>query len=333
MKENQIPIVEIPLDFLQQFQNATDDACRDIGGWPSVSVTHLFSDRQKVIDCIDKSYINPLDERSLTLADWFKPEPINYYMHLDGSQGGDGFGLALSHLLKMEDLPFVKVDLLGSPNKKTYGKDFKPEIVQDLISILLDRGFNIRICTYDRATDISAIKQLMEPYGSIVEPMSIDRCTSYPIYDIDKPEPPFFKRKNTQGYYDKPMTELRDLINSGRLSVPYHPKWFDLPFTFEHDLAKRQIKKIANKLDDLGQSVAGSVFHVLNNEKQEIKTDNSWQIKEKPDTFLLELKQLQDQSDRRAEQLNSKNFDKVPDEYEVEDSYEYGNSYGNRYYL
>lgn len=331
----EIQIIKIPEDFRTSFTEHPDDSLRDVAGISTISIRPLFEFPDKVNSCVTRLYENALDEENMRLAEWFMPEPFDYFMMLDGSQGGDGFGICLAHLHAQdkEEKPVVKVDLLGAPGRITYGNDFKPQLVEDIIRDLLDRGFNIKILGYDRATDISSILRLLEPKGGYVEAMSIDRCTSYPTLDYEKTEPPFISRVSTKSYYDKPMTELRDIINAERLIVPYHRLWSKLPYTFEHDNAKRVVKKNPGTRDDLGQAVGGAVFLCLMNTKYtaEIK---EWKEEVKPDRFEQDLDKIKTSADIRAAQLRNpqgKNFDRVPEEEEIDDDFIGPDDF--RYYL
>lgn len=311
MARPDIEIVEVPQDFYHAFKSNFDDAARDIGGWPTASIKPLFQDVTGIFGCMDYTISNPLDESTMTLAEWFKPE-LNaiYYGHLDGSQGGDGYGLCFSHLVSFTtdtpSLPIIKLDLLGAPNRKTYGADFKPELVEELVREMCHRGFQIKWITYDRATNIRMIKDIVEPYDIEVIPMSIDKCTSYPVVDYDR-EPPYYRIESTKGYYDLPMVDFRNIANRKGLIVPYHPLWNDIPYAFEHNEAKKVVTKISGKQDNLGQAVAGSVFHILNNEKEptvlSITDMKEWNNTIRPDSFEKFINTIKQEDNKIMERI------------------------------
>ena len=200
-------------------------------------------------------------------------------------------------------------------------------LFRSLFQDLVERGFNIKILTFDRATIITNIRRIVEPYGTIVAPMSIDQCANYPILDYSKEEPPYFKSVSSKGQYDKPMVEFSNLVREVRLTVPYHERWLDIPYSFEHQPNKRRVIKVSGKQDDLGQAVGGSVFHVLNNEKYKgQETIKEWNIKQEPDKFEKQLEQFRIEANSETEELkkpNDKNFDRVPDEIGLdEDTFE-----------
>lgn len=321
-----IKFTKVPVDFITQARTDADNFSRDLLGVPTLSLKPLFDDISKVYSCVDKSLVNPFSENTLTLLDSFRPD-INkrYYIHLDGSEGGDGYGICMASLsgwTKDEpSKPVVKIDLLGSPSRRTYGKEFKPKFVEDIVKELVDRGFYIDILTFDRATIIRDLRPVIENQGGIVEPMSLDRCANYPLRDYDKAEAPYLKTESTQGSYFMPMTNFRDIINRGGLIVPYHESWFKIPYAFEINMNKKIVSKIAGKLDDLGQACAGAVFHVLNNEKDESVGVTGLDIKDKPDSFMSLINELEDQLNKPLKKVDTFDYEpeEIPDELSVDD--------------
>lgn len=331
-----LKFTNVPIDFITQARTDADNFSRDLLGVPTLSLKPLFDDISKVYSCVDKSLVNPFSENTLTLLDSFRPE-INkkYYIHLDGSEGGDGYGICMASLSGWTtDQPskqVVKIDLLGSPSRRTYGREFKPEFVEDIVKELVDRGFFIQILTYDRATIIRDLRPVIENQGGIVEPMSLDRCANYPLVDYDKPEPPYLKTESTQGSYFMPMTNFRDIINRGGLIVPYHESWFKIPYAFEINMNKKIVSKIQGKLDDLGQACAGAVFHVLNNEKDQTQGIKGLVIEDKPDSFMSLINELEDQLNKPSKKIDTFDYEpeEIPDEISVDD---FNERINNKYY-
>ena len=309
--------IKAPMDFYQRAKNDPDTFSRDDAGYPILSLRPLFEDISKIYNVVDKSLINPFSENTLTLLDSFQPTiGKRYYIHLDGSEGGDGYGICMASLhgwtSDEPSKPIVKIELLGAPSRRTYGKDFKPEYVEDIVKELVYRGFFIQILTFDRATIIRDLRPVIEDQGGIVEPMSLDRCANYPLVDYEKSEAPYLRTESTQGSYFMPMTNFRDIVNRGGLIVPYHESWFKIPYAFEINMNKKIVSKIQGKLDDLGQACAGAVFHVLNNEKDHSQGFTGLKMEDKPDTFMSMIDQLEDQLNRPAKKQD--NFDREPEE-------------------
>jgi hypothetical protein len=322
-----------PVDFYSRAKSDFDTFLRDLAGEPCLSIKPLFDDPAKINSCIDKTIINPLDDTTLQLIDSFSPDPAkSYYMHLDGSEGGDGYGIALASSDGYKDGKLqIKVDMLGCPSRRSYGINFKPELLEDIVFELIDRGFNIKICTYDRATVIRMIKERLESIGCIVAPMSIDRCTTYPIIDYDQKEAPYFRQETTKGQYYLPMVDFRNSINNGFLTVPYHEQWEKIPYAFEMNENKKIVTKIAGKLDDLGQACAGAVFHVINNESIGQDTDYSGlDIKEQPDTFIQDIEKLQSIVNTSPKK-DSFTTPEIPDDLYLDDDFD--NRIQDRFYL
>ncbi len=337
-----VDIIDPPVDFYNDFKNFPDDSMRDIEGIPTASIKPLFEETNNFFSCMKPEIINPFDERYVSLIENFEPKyNVTYYMHLDGAEGGDGYGICMCHLHgwtnELIPLPIIEIDFLGQPNRATYGSDFNVDLIDNLIRILVDRKFNIVLCTYDRATDIRQIKNVLEPEGTTVAPMSIDQCANYPIIDYSKPEPPFVSFINTKGEYDKPMLDFKNITKRAGLIVPYIKEWYDIPFVFEHNGAKKKVVKIPGSQDNLGQAVAGAVFNCLNNEKDqsvgrtiEKKTEGKWYIKHQLDTFEKFLDQSQINIEPVAKD-NNKNFDREPLDWEVEDGDTYYDDLNNKF--
>jgi len=332
-----IKFISVPLDFYDRAKGDVDTFLRDDAGEPTISIHPLFRDVSKLFESIDKTISNPLDDRTLTLMDTFQPSPEkNYYMHLDGSAGGDGYGLALASLEGWsKDSPtkaIVRIEMLGCPSKRSYGKDFKAELVEEIVKELVYRGFLIKILTYDRATIIRDLKPVIESIGGVVEPMSIDRTSNYPVLDYDLKEPPYFRTESTQGSYYQPMVDFRDVVERKGLITPYHPSWVDIAYAFEINMSKKIVTKFAGKLDDLGQACAGAVFHVLNNEKDTSKgiEIKEWNAKDQPDAFEKQIAAIQQDMERKEVKKSSFDYEPLPDEMGVDD---FDSKISNRYYF
>jgi len=318
-------IVEVPMDFYARAKSDPFSFITDVLGRPTVSIKKLFDNLELFNGCLINEP-NPFDEKTITLSDWFKPSSskVEYFIHLDGAEGGDGYGICMCHIHSWKKdkppRPIVKLDFLGSPNKKTYGNDFDPKLVETLIEDVVFRGFKIKLLTFDRATNVRVIEEFLNSYGVITAPLSIDRTHNFPLIDYTKKDPPFFKKVSTNGYYDKPMTEFRDLVNDGRLLVPFYPPFFDIPYALEHNAAKKIVTKLASKEDDIAQAVAGALFNALNNAtnydqlSEEVKNSYEEFERYKPDGFETALAAI-----KRANNISKKKTDRKFDIADIED--------------
>ena len=336
-------IVAVPMDFYSNAKNKTDEFMLFSGGWPTTSITPVFSDLTKFANCLDFSLDNPFNEQYITLSDSFKPEhETNYYFHLDGSEGGDSYGICMCHAIgKNERGIIIKIDLLGAPSKQLCGTDFNLDRIDDLFQIIINRGFKIKVLTYDRATDIRPIKNMLEPSGSIVEHMSIDRTANFPLVDYSKLEPPFMRKETTNGEYWQPFLDFNSLIEHENLIVPNYDMWMEIPYCIEKNATKKIVTKLPGRQDNLAQAVAGALFNCINNEKEQdhdevVKKGNQnlkLEIKEKPDSFEAMLDSLQVSSYERNK-VDDKEFDKsdIPDELGVEDDL-FNDNIHSKYYL
>ena len=325
--KKKLNIAAIPYDFYNDFKNDTDNAMRNIGGWATTSIKPLFEDLNKFNNCLEHTLTNPFNERFITFTDNFKPEgDVYYYLHLDGSEGRDGYGICMCHLEGWTDekpqQPVVKIDFLGAPNRNSYGDDFNLDLIDTLFHILVNRGFNIRMVTYDKATDIRTIQAILN--DTIVGKMSLDRTANFYKINYDKAEPPYMDKVSTNGQYDMPFLDFLSVVTRENLIVPYHEGWYDIPYSLEHNMDKHLVLKISRKSDDLSQAVAGAIFNCLNNEKDssadktiEKQTDGQWEIRETPDTFNQMIEASKIRTDKPSFANNDKNFDKEPDIDEI----------------
>ena len=332
-----ITIKEIPFDFYNQFKTDTDNAMRDIGGWCTTSITPLFDDLQKFNQCINYSVENPFNEQYITFSDKFQSQyQMNYYGHLDGSEGNDSYGICVCHAVgKNERGIIIQIDFLGAPSKRLYGENFNLSLIDDLFTILVQRRFKFKIVTYDRATDIRPIKNILEPEGTIVTHMSIDRTANYPIIDYNKSEPPFMTKKSTDGQYDQPFLDFQKLVNNENLIVPFYNGWVELPYTVEHNREKKLVTKLPGQQDNLIQAVAGALFNCINNEfllAEMVNKPKAQEIdyRDKPDNF----EQFIDTLKIGIYEKNpgqSDNFD-MPDEIGIDED-DFNKKLNSRYFL
>jgi hypothetical protein len=116
------------------------------------------------------------------LEEWFKPEDDKeYFIHVDLAQKHDHCAVALAHVDRWVNVkvtsdysqpaPIVKVDAVRywtpTPDKSV---DFTE--VKDYILSLKTRGFNIRVCTFDRWNSHDMMQQL-KTYGINTELLSV----------------------------------------------------------------------------------------------------------------------------------------------------------------
>lgn len=167
--------VEDPGDFLGRF------ACM-----PSHLTDGFFKNRE----AIDAAFVtqNGVDENG-TFLDKFQPKPDKkYFVHVDLAQKHDYCAVAMAHVDSWVNIkvgnnyseihPVVQVDVIRywTPTK-TKSVDFAD--VRDFIVSLRRRGFDIRLCTFDRWNSYDTMNILTNDYGIETDNLSVDK----PHYD------------------------------------------------------------------------------------------------------------------------------------------------------
>lgn len=162
---------EDPGDFLGRF------ACM-----PSHLTDGFFKNR----DAIDATFVttNGVDEHG-TFLDKFQPKAnTKYYVHVDLAQKHDHCAVAMAHVDSWVNIkvgnnyheihPVVQVDVIRywTPTK-TKSVDFAD--VRDFIVSLRRRGFDIRLCTFDRWNSYDTMNILTNDYGIETDNLSVDK--------------------------------------------------------------------------------------------------------------------------------------------------------------
>jgi hypothetical protein len=79
-------IVEVPIDFRNDFENSLEDAIRDVAGIETTSVSPFIQQRDRIVPCIDVNRKHPF-----TVGEWVQTEP------------GKMSWTSLSHQVEMRD--------------------------------------------------------------------------------------------------------------------------------------------------------------------------------------------------------------------------------------
>ena len=149
-------LVHYTRDFFENYV----DALSRFACMPPETIDALFKDKQKVEAAFNST--NGVDNDTGEFKDWFKPDPDKrYYVHVDLAKKHDHCAVTLAHvdhwqqkqiggLAKMtEPAPVIKVDAVRwwTP---TSDKTVDFVAVRDYIVSLRQRGFNVRLVTFDR---------------------------------------------------------------------------------------------------------------------------------------------------------------------------------------
>ena len=167
-------------DFKVDFYRNSLDALGRFACMPPEAVDAFFKSREKIEKAFYKMNI-AVDEFG-RLEEWFQPEKDKeYFIHVDLAQKHDHCAVALAHVnhwvnVKVtsdysQPAPIVEVDAVRFWTP-TADKSVDFTEVKDYILSLKTRGFNIKVCTFDRWNSHDMMQQLKQ-YGINTELLSV----------------------------------------------------------------------------------------------------------------------------------------------------------------
>jgi hypothetical protein len=175
--------------------------------------------------------------------EWFQPEEDKeYFIHVDLAQKHDHCAVSMAHIEKFvsvkvtdtysQPAPIVKVDavMYWTP---TSDKSVDFTEVRDYILSLRSRGFNIRICTFDRWNSHDMMQQLKQ-YGINTETLSVSK----------------------KHYDDMAMVVLEE-----RLNGPHIPLLVDE--LLELRIMRDKVDHPRKGSKDLADAVCGSIYNAI----------------------------------------------------------------------
>jgi hypothetical protein len=147
---------------------------------PPEAVDAFFKSREKIEKAFYK--MNIAVDQFGRLEEWFQPEKDKeYFIHVDLAQKHDHCAVALAHVnhwvnVKVtsdysQPAPIVEVDAVRFWTP-TADKSVDFTEVKDYILSLKTRGFNIKVCTFDRWNSHDMMQQLKQ-YGINTELLSV----------------------------------------------------------------------------------------------------------------------------------------------------------------
>jgi hypothetical protein len=228
-------------DFTVAFHKNAPDALGRFACMPSDAVDAFFKSREKIEKAFNQASLAV--DKFGRLEDWFKPDlEKDYFIHVDLAQKHDHCAVAMGHVNKWVEVkvtdtysqpaPIVEIDAVRfwtpTPDKSV---DFSE--VKDYILALRTRGFNIKMCTFDRWNSHDMMQQLKQ-YGINTEILSVSK----------------------KHYDDMAMVVLEE-----RLSGPHIPLLID---------ELLQLRIMRDKVDhprkgskDLADAVCGAVYNSI----------------------------------------------------------------------
>lgn len=256
----------IPIELKEIFETDPMGALRDLACF-KVGTYYPFLIESKALDSVT-SQKNPFDDKTLRFDEDFGCKDKKFrYMHIDLGLGKPcACGISMAHVKdwvikppRVDPGPIIEVDFLG----RLFGQDEEEFFIPNVRSIIYElnrRGFDFGLITYD-GFQSNESRQILKREGYRVARLSIDRTAT--AYYIDKNT---VRAESTNGQFLSAYITLRSAINEERLEIPFHPYWMIECRAAEEDNQKGEVR--TNSTIDLLQSVAGSVFNLVNNEVQ-----------------------------------------------------------------
>lgn len=243
-------VVEVPMDYLSDFERDMVSSLRDIAGVATLTKHPFILEREMIDSSFRTDHIIFSKETvdfvetllSIDKRNFFKPD-IPRFAHCDLAISGDSAGFAVGTVTGftnttniggvLELLPSIWIDaaLEIKPPKNKEIQLFK---VREVIHALRKLGMNIRWVTFDQFQSKDSM-QLLKQTGYIVGHQSVD-TTTHP-YDFLK-----------NALYDK------------RMSLPKHRKLaFELA-SLEKDVQKNKIDHPPRGSKDISDAVAAVTY-------------------------------------------------------------------------
>lgn len=206
--------LQIPIEYLEDFQRDTAMAMRDVIGISSLGLHPFITSHEKLYACIDTAQESILMKDNVILADdgflqvkyktYCRDPTKPRYLHVDLSISGDLMGIAMirfdgireqitpgSDGESMERLPLAVVEIAATVKPdKVNNIDF-PTIRSFIQQLRQKFGYPIKVVTYDGFQSVES-RQLLSKAGFRVGLQSVDRT-------------------------DIPYKSLRDAIYEGRI--------------------------------------------------------------------------------------------------------------------
>lgn len=276
-------IMEIPIEFVNDFLTNPLNSLRDFACIPTDAISPFFADIRALDACLN--YENPFNQESREFSDDFVcRDTYNRYLHIDLATKKDGIGFSMCHVPNFVSVkrhimnkitnideeieirqPYVKFDFTGRIVVRDDEKGGIPlnRVVDLVLELAFSRGFNINLITFDRV-ESTLIIQTLRDKGLNVGYMSIDRTAYKVVIDYDKEFN--IDRVSTDKQYNAAFETLRYAVAEKRISIPWYKGWENETRGLEYVSDKDKVVKSPHSSDDGIQSVAGSAFNAVNNE-------------------------------------------------------------------
>lgn len=248
-------LVAVPLDFRKQFEEATDQALRDIAGVATFNLSPFVRDRKSVLDATREKLVHPFTREQITIdylddvliSDYFDLglacRKVNSkwtprlnpgaprFVHVDLALTGDCVGMAMGHvsgmirykktnefLIDEEKVdPFIVIDFMLRIVPPS-GSEIDFSKIRSFLLYLRKCGYSIPKVTFDDFQSRDS-QQILEKQGFETATVSMDRQDNQ--YKILRST--FFDRRIGMYHYDPFIIEVLDLEYDSKEHKVDHP--------------------------------------------------------------------------------------------------------------
>ncbi|MEO5355378.1 MAG: hypothetical protein H7835_19495, partial [Magnetococcus sp. XQGC-1] len=242
-------VMDIPVEYLREFETDIMNALRDIAGVSTQTIRPFLVNREAVAACFGThpSILSRTDvawpvETVDVLPGYFRAPERKRWAHVDLSLTSDSTGIVMGSVTgfdrmnrgeHIEILPHIEVDfaLEVRPPK---GGEISFEKIRTLFCLLRDRGLNLKWISFDSYQSADSI-QILRQKGFMTDTISMDKNTA--AYDMLK-----------TALYDK------------RVAMPEHPKLLKELLSLEFDTKRGKVDHPPLSSKDLSDALAGVVF-------------------------------------------------------------------------
>lgn len=232
-------------DFKVAFYKNAQDALGRFACMPPEAIDAFFKSREKIENAFNNTALAV--DKFGRFENWFAPDPDKeYFLHVDLAQKHDHCAVSMAHVNKWVNVkvtdtysqpaPIVEVDAVRFWTP-TADKSVDFTEVKDYILSLRSKGFNIKVCTFDRWNSHDMMQQL-KSYGINTELLSV-----------------------AKKHYD----DMAMIVAEDRLTGPHIPLLID---------ELLQLKIMRDRVDhprkgskDLADAVCGSIYNAISRTK------------------------------------------------------------------
>ena len=279
--------IKIPLELKANYLRDPENFLRDIACVPTESTRPFIKNKKKIEIVHNNAHNNPFIEEKRGFKEGWGPSDgtltFPRYMHIDLGLRKDAVGISMCHASHFVDrqkveieafgnkmknirLPFINFDFVGRV-QAAKGEEILLSEVREIIYTIQRLGFYLGLITFDGFQSVDSI-QILRNQGFKVGRLSIDRTSTKLVLDKRSKTGDGLKRLSTEGQTMAAMQGLKDALYDDRLAIPFHEYWRKEAIGAEIDYKKNKVDHKPRGTIDMLQSMAGSVYNLINNEKE-----------------------------------------------------------------